>query len=153
MELMVANYPSNWVERNVTSGISQPKFLIFLVLLGSLSLPSIQFQLFEFPQVERFIWNNDDVYSSLQQYKHDYVISISHATVTSHEHHGVSSHGQLECSFNRLLRPNKENIKSQHYMPWGIHRWLGWCVATPPCSSSLLQKILILNEDIYEVTA
>ena len=44
---------------------------------------------------------------SLQQYKHDYVIWISHVTVTPHEHHGVSSHGHLDCSFNRLPRPNK----------------------------------------------
>ena len=45
-----------------------------------------------------------------------------------------------------------ENIKTQHYMPWWIHRWLGCCVVTHSCSSSVLQKSLILNEDIYEVT-
>ena len=71
---------------------------------------------------------------SLQQYKHDYVIWISHVTVTSQDCHGVPSNGQLDCFFNRLLRPNKENIKAQHYWPWGVHRWLSWCVATPSCS-------------------
>ena len=34
----------------------------------------------------------------------------------------------------------------------GVHRRLGWCVATLSCSC-LLHKILILNEDIHEVTA
>ena len=64
------------------------------------------------------------------------MIWIYHVTVTSHERHGVSSHGQFDCSFNRLLRPNKENIKAQHYWSWGVHRWVGWCVATPSCSCS-----------------
>ena len=78
------------------------------------------------------------------------MIWISHFTVTSHECHGVPSNGELDCLFNRLLRSNKENIKAQHNSPWGFHRWLGWCVATPSCSC-LLQKILILNENMYEV--
>ena len=44
--------------------------------------------------------------------KHDYVIWINHVTVTSHERHGVSGHGQLDCSFNRLLRPKQRKHQS-----------------------------------------
>ena len=49
-------------------------------------------------------------------------------TMTSHGHHGVSNHRQLNCLFNPLSRHTEENIKTVRHWPlWGEStgdRWI-----------------------------
>ena len=69
-------------------------------------------------------------------------------TVTSHEHHGISNHQQLECLFNSLFMLNMDKTKKS------FHHWLlvsGIYMAVSPHKGPVMWKPFPYPDVITEV--